>query len=91
MRGFAVYSGLKTVTISQNQDQFHAYPKWVVLKVFSKVEINLSTTSSTKNQHTETQAHIHTLVLLFKGIQGEDTLKHIKGAIKFYQNTKTCN
>ena len=38
---------------------FNGYPKWVVLLVFNKVEIDLSSTSSTKNQqlHTQTQTH----------------------------------
>ena len=43
------------------------------------------TTSSTKNQHpdthTHTHTHLHMLVFPFKGIQGEQTLKHIKGEI----------
>ena len=41
---------------------FNGYPKWVVLLVFNKVEIDLSSTSSTKNQqlHTHTHTHTHT-------------------------------
>ena len=59
---------------------FNGYPKWVVLQFLNKVEIDLSTTLSTKNQHPDT--HTHMLVLLYKGIQGEHTLKHIKREIK---------
>ena len=33
---------------------FNGYPKWVVLQVLNKVEIDLSTTSSTKNQQPDT-------------------------------------
>ena len=62
-----------------------------MLQVLNKVEIDLSTTSSTKNQqlntHTHTYTHTHTntythlLVLSYKGIQGEHTRKHIKREI----------
>ena len=44
---------------------------------FNKVEIDLSTTSSTKNQQPDT----HMLVLPYKGIQGEHPLKYIKSEI----------
>ena len=37
-------------------DTFNEYPKWFVLQVFNRVEIDLSTISSTKNQHRD----IHT-------------------------------
>ena len=33
---------------------FNGYPKWIVSQVFNKVEIDLSTTSSTKNQQPDT-------------------------------------
>ena len=58
---------------------FNGYPKWVVLQVLNKVEIDLSTTSSTKNQQPDT--HTHLLVLPYKEIQGEHTLKHTKHKI----------
>ena len=58
---------------------FNGYPKWIVSQVFNKVEIDLSTTSSTKNQQPDT--HTHLLVLPYKGIQGEHTLEHIKREI----------
>ena len=37
---------------------FNGYPKWVVLQVLNKVEIDLLTTSSTKNQQPDTHTHI---------------------------------
>ena len=38
---------------------FNGYPKWVVvLQVLNNVEIDLSTTSSTKNQQPDTHTHI---------------------------------
>ena len=37
---------------------FNGYPKWVILQVLNKVEIDLSTTSSTKNQQPDTHTHI---------------------------------
>ena len=55
---------------------FNGYPRWGVLQVLNKVEIDLSTSSSTKKQHPDTPTHM--LVLPYKGIQGEHTLKHIK-------------
>ena len=48
-----------------------------MLQDLNKVEIDLSTTSSTKHQQPDT----HMLVLLYKGIQREHTLKHIKRKI----------
>ena len=39
---------------------FTGYPKWVVLQVLNKIEIDLSTTSSTKNQQPDTHTHTHT-------------------------------
>ena len=62
---------------------FNGYPKWVVLQVLNKVEIDLSNTSSTKNQQpdTHTYTHTHLLVLPYKRTQGEHTLKHIKQEI----------
>ena len=61
----------------------NGYPKRVVLQVLNKVERDLSTTSSTKNQQPDTHTHTHThlLVLPYKGIQGEQMLKHIKREI----------
>ena len=50
-----------------------------MLQVLNKVETDLSTTSSTKNQQPDT--HTHLLVLPYKGIQGEHTLEHIKREI----------
>ena len=38
---------------------FNVYSKWVVLQVLNKVDIDLSTTSSTKNQHTDTHKHTY--------------------------------
>ena len=58
---------------------FDGYPKLFVLQVFNKFEIDLSTTSSTKNQQPDT--HTHILFLPYKEIQGEHTLKHIKRQI----------
>ena len=58
---------------------FNGYPKWVPLQVYNNSEIDLSTTSSTKDQHLET--HGRMLVFPYKGIQGENTLKHIKREI----------
>ena len=37
---------------------FNAYPKWVVFQVLNKVKIDLSTTSSTKNQQADTHTQI---------------------------------
>ena len=59
---------------------FNGYPKWVVLRFLNKFEIDLSTTSSTKNQHPDT--HTYACPLPYKGIQSEQTLKHIKREIK---------
>ena len=50
-----------------------------MLQVLNKTEIDLSTTSSTKNQQLDT--HTDLLVLPYKGVQGEHTLKHIKHEI----------
>ena len=50
-----------------------------MLQVLNKVEIDPSTTSSTKNQQLDT--HTHLLVLPYKGIQGEHALKHFKREI----------
>ena len=50
-----------------------------MLQVLNKVEIDFSTTSSTKNQQSDTRTHM--LVLPYKGIQGKHTLKHIKRKI----------
>ena len=58
---------------------FNGYPKWVVLQVLNKVEIDLPNTSSTKNQQPDT--HTHLLVPPYKRIQGAHTLKHIKQEI----------
>ena len=60
-----------------------------MLQVLNKVEIDYSTTSSTKNWNPDTHTHTHTtphtythlLVLPYKGIQGERTLEHIKRKI----------
>ena len=38
----------------------NGYPKRVVLQVLNKVERDLSTTSSTKNQQPDTHTHTHT-------------------------------
>ena len=38
---------------------FNGYPKWVVLQVLNKVETDLSTTSSTKDQQPDTHIHTH--------------------------------
>ena len=59
---------------------FNGYPKWAVLQVLNKVEIYLSTTSSTKNQQRGT--HKDVLVHPYRGIQGEYKLKNIKHVIK---------
>ena len=53
--------------------------KWVLLQVLNKVEIDLSTTSSTKSQQPDIRTHL--LVLQYKGIRGEHPLKHIKREI----------
>ena len=37
---------------------FNGYPKWIALQVLNEVEIDLWTTSSTKNQQPDTYAHI---------------------------------
>ena len=69
LRAHAIYSTKELLDQEINHLQhvfvtFNGYPKWVVLQVLNKVEIDLSTTSSTKNQqlntHTHTHTHIHT-------------------------------
>ena len=50
-----------------------------MLQVLNKVGEDLSTTSSTKNKQPDT--HTYILVLRYKEIHGEHTLKHIKREI----------
>ena len=53
-----------------------------MLQVLNKVQIDRSTTSSlTKDQHSDTHTHTHLLALPHKNIQGEHMLKHIKHEI----------
>ena len=64
---------------------FDGYPNWVVLQILNKFEIDLSTTSSTKNQQPDTRMFL----LLYVGMQGEHALKHIKREInKFLTEVK---
>ena len=54
LRAHTIYSTKELLDQEINQLQhvfvtFNGYPKWVVLQVLNKVEIDLSTTSSTKN------------------------------------------
>ena len=51
---------------------FNGYSKWIMLQVLNKVEIDLSTNSSTKNQQPDINTHL--LVQPYKVIQG----KHAK-------------
>ena len=48
---------------------FNGYPNWVVLQILNKFEIDLSTTSSTKNQQPDTRMFL----LLYVGMQGAKT------------------
>ena len=64
---------------------FNGYPNCVVLQILNKFEIDLSTTSSTKNQQPDTRMFL----LLYVGMQGEHALKHIKREInKFLTEVK---
>ena len=69
LRAHAIYSTKELLDQEINHLQhvfvtFNGHSKWVTLQVLNKVEIDLSTTSSTKNQqlntHTHTYTHTHT-------------------------------
>ena len=65
LRGHAIWSTNELLNQEINHlnmflSPLNGYPKRVVLQVLNKVERDLSTTSSTKNQQPDTHTHTHT-------------------------------